>query len=404
MREIKLTVHGDTVHASRHRAGIQGEANATALVVSFDESWDGYAKKITFWDALVQNPVERTLTVDLLVDAARDTRTYKTTIPGEPLTLAGECLLVIDGFVDGVHARSVPVRLTVEEAPTADNAGEPADPTPTQAEQLQMQIDTIMEDIGKAVAGAEAADTAAKAAAAAVEAANRAEWHTVHPAYIGENGNWFEWDGEKYVDSGRPSLGRSIASSRFNAQNGRWEIVYTDGSVASIDGLDPVDGTIWSIMRDDFERYAPGEDTFMEQAAADWRVSSSYPTENTRHDVAGDDSNKYMQIRNFSSDGQTRATMISQHLFQGEHTVEFDCMPTNPAAATPGSTQTDFLELRLFTTDEMHVFARVNLTGVNRVYSAPPDNPKVRKQSPIITDANGNYYICEPGVWYRVKV
>ena len=147
MREIKLTVRGDTVQASRHRAGIRGEANATALVVTFDESWDNYAKKITFWDALEQNPVERTLTVDLLVDAANDVRTYRTTIPGEPLALAGECLLVIDGYVDGVRARSMPLRLTAEDAPMAKNAGEPSDPTPTQAEQLQVQIDALIVDI-----------------------------------------------------------------------------------------------------------------------------------------------------------------------------------------------------------------------------------------------------------------
>ena len=141
MREITLTVRGDTVHASRHRAGIQGEANATVLVVSFDESWDGYAKKITFWDALEQNPVVRGLNV-----ACAD-RTYKTTIPGEPLALAGECLLVIDGYLDGTRARSMSVRLTVEEAPVADNAGEPVDPTPDQYQELREDIEEIMADI-----------------------------------------------------------------------------------------------------------------------------------------------------------------------------------------------------------------------------------------------------------------
>ena len=235
MREITLTVRGDTVHASRHRAGIQGEANATVLVVNFDESWDGYAKKITFWDALEQNPVERTLTVDLLVDAAKDTRTYRTTIPGEPLALAGECTLVIEGYVDGTRARSMSVRLTVEDAPVADNAGEPADPTPTQAEQLQVQIEAIIVDIQKAAVGAEAAraaeaarneafayaDTANLAAQAsgnsaltadrragdAERAAREAEGYTSHPPIHGDNGNWWLWNGEAYADSGEPYKG-----------------------------------------------------------------------------------------------------------------------------------------------------------------------------------------------------
>lgn len=195
MREIKLTVRGDTVNANRYRAGVKGEANATALVVSFDDGWDGYAKKLTFWDALEQNPVERTLTADLLVDAARDTRTYKTTIPGEPLALAGECLLIIDGWKEGVRARSMSVRLAVDDAPIAEDAGEPSDPNPTQAEQLQVQIDAIMADIGKAAAGAEAVE-------AAERAAGRAESYASHPPEIGENSNWYIWDGEKYVDTG----------------------------------------------------------------------------------------------------------------------------------------------------------------------------------------------------------
>lgn len=204
MREIKLTVRGDTVHASRDRAGVQGEANATALVVSFDESWDGYAKKITFWDALEQNPVVRMLTADLLVDITSDTRTYRTTIPGEPLALDGECLLVIDGYKDGVRARSMSLQLAVEAAPVAEDAGEPSDPTPTQAEQLQVQIEAIIGDIQKVADGAERAEKAAEIA----------ESYAVHQPVVGENGNWYQWDGEAYVDTGLSALGKDGAPGK----------------------------------------------------------------------------------------------------------------------------------------------------------------------------------------------
>lgn len=232
----------------------------------------------------------------------------------------------------------------------------------------------------------------------AEHAAAKAESYTNNPPIIGENGNWWQWDGTQYMDSGRNSVGRSIASGWFNAGKGRWEIVYTDGSTASLAGLDPVDSNIWSIMRDDFERYVPGENTFMEQAAADWRVSSSYPTENTRHDVVEDGNNKYVMMRVLTA--EDKAIMISQHLFQGEHTVELDYMPTKQGAVEHGVTTTDFLEVRLFTTDGANIFARVNMKGTNRIYATVPN----KKQSPIITDVNGNFYLCEPGVWYRVKV
>lgn len=181
VREIRLDVAGDNVRVSRKRAGVQGEGNATKVVISFDESWDGYAKKITWWDALEQNPVARTLTADLLVDLASDTRTYQTTVPAEPLAVDGECTLVIDGYMDGKRARSALVKLEVEYAPVSENAGEPADPNPTQAEQLQKQIDTILQDISKQAniayesasqAGKESEKAAGSAAAASVSEQN----------------------------------------------------------------------------------------------------------------------------------------------------------------------------------------------------------------------------------------
>lgn len=182
VREIRLDVTGDNIHASRKRAGVQGEGNATDVVIAFDESWDGYAKKITWWDAVEENPVERTLTADLLVDLASDTRTYRTAIPAEPLALEGECTLVIDGYATGKcysRARSIAVRLEVEPAPIADNAGEPTDPTPTQAEQLQAQIDTLLGDMSEQAAlaqgGAVEAESAKEAAQAAQTAAAASE-------------------------------------------------------------------------------------------------------------------------------------------------------------------------------------------------------------------------------------
>ena len=149
VRELCLDVDGWTVRKSGRTAGVQGEGNATALVISFDPTWDAMAKKLTWWDAKGLNPVVRTLTADMLVDLAGDIRTYRVPIPPEPLEFPGECTVVIDGYRDGVRARTVSVGLTVKFAPVADNAGEPADPTPSQAEQLQKQIDTLLGDISE---------------------------------------------------------------------------------------------------------------------------------------------------------------------------------------------------------------------------------------------------------------
>lgn len=173
MRSISMAVNGAYITKDNENAGVQGEANVTQLDITFDESWDGLAKKCTWWDAKGENPVARTLTTDL-ADLPDNPRAYTVTIPGEPLAEAGLCTLVIDGYADGKRARTVTARFRVAQAPIAPNPSEPTDPTPSQAEQLQDQIDAIMEDIADAAAAAdakEAAQASADAAAASQEAA-----------------------------------------------------------------------------------------------------------------------------------------------------------------------------------------------------------------------------------------
>lgn len=173
MRSISMAVNGAYITKDNENAGVQGEANVTQLDITFDESWDGLAKKCTWWDAKGENPVARTLTTDL-ADLPDNPRAYTVTIPGEPLAEAGMCTLVIDGYADGKRARTVTARFRVAQAPIAPNPSEPTDPTPSQAEQLQEQIDAIMEDIADAAAAAdakEAAQASADAAAASQEAA-----------------------------------------------------------------------------------------------------------------------------------------------------------------------------------------------------------------------------------------
>ena len=142
-RTIEVKVNGSYITKDNRNAGVQHEANSTSLRIQFDPSWDSYAKKITWWDAKGENPVEIILGTNLLEDAAASTRVYLCPIPGEPLAECGECTFVIDGYVDGRRQRSAADRLWVKEAPFKENAGQPSDPTPSQAEQLQKEIDEI---------------------------------------------------------------------------------------------------------------------------------------------------------------------------------------------------------------------------------------------------------------------
>lgn len=187
-RKIVIEVNGSYIRKDSDVAGVQGEANSTVLNIIFDQSWSGYAKKITFWDSRGENPVERTLTTDLLTDITKSTLDYSVPIPGEPLMYQGTMTFVIDGFVDGARKRSASDKLKVKYSPIADTAEEPADPTPTQAEQLQKQIDTMLGDMqSERVQAQEAkneAVNAAEEATASAEKASTAEFNTSNYASV----------------------------------------------------------------------------------------------------------------------------------------------------------------------------------------------------------------------------
>lgn len=173
-RLINIKISGSHLSKDSKLAGVRGEANVNVLRIAFDEGWDAYTKRVTFWDAKGQNPVERILTADLLEDLARDTLTYLCPIPGEPMAEAGMMSFVIDGYADGKRPRSMGAELEVEYAPIADTAGHPAEPTPSQAEQLQRQIDVIKQDVQKAAQGAQHAERAEQYAAYAKASADAA--------------------------------------------------------------------------------------------------------------------------------------------------------------------------------------------------------------------------------------
>jgi len=178
-RIIEVKVNGYQLTKDNRYAGVQGEANVTTLRITFDESWDAYAKTITFWDARGENPVEVILAASLLENIAESTRTYLVLIPAEPLVHAGSFDFVIDGALNNKRQRSVCTSLAVRPAPSTDDAGEPIDPTPTQAEQLQAQIEAMLPimqaDKNAAVAAAHTAENSADSAAnSAGSAANSA--------------------------------------------------------------------------------------------------------------------------------------------------------------------------------------------------------------------------------------
>ena len=146
-RLIRVKVDGHHLVKDHRTAGVQHESNAAKMRIEFDPSWDEYAKKITFWNADGKKPVERMLTADLLENITENSRVYRCFIPGEAMTEAGDLTFIIDGYVDGKRQRSLSDTLEVEPAPYIEQADQPADPTPTQAEQLQVQIEALLGNV-----------------------------------------------------------------------------------------------------------------------------------------------------------------------------------------------------------------------------------------------------------------
>ena len=229
-RIIEVKGGGNYLCKDNKNAGVRGEGNVTVLRIAFDESWDNYAKTITFWDARGKNPVMIMLTKNRLENIVDNSRVYLVPIPPEPLVEAGEMTFVIDGYkgnfekdgegndvivYDGTNKRqrSMSDRLVVKDAPMADDAGKPTDPTPTPPEQWQEQIDQLTDDIrGAYVARDEAqkaeqnaensADEARVMADKAVAAQIIAESAIGKTSYIGDNGNWYSWGFNGFYDTG----------------------------------------------------------------------------------------------------------------------------------------------------------------------------------------------------------
>lgn len=175
-RVIEVKINGNHLSKDNNLAGVQGEANATYLRIEFDEGWDGYAKTIVWLDARGEKSVGRMLTADMLEDITESTRIYLAPIPGEAMTEWGEILFAIDGYINGKRQRSVYGKLNVK---PGDAFATLEDVTPSQAEQLQAQIDGLMENIQEQ---AIIAHDAATAAGGHAQAAATSEGHALQAA------------------------------------------------------------------------------------------------------------------------------------------------------------------------------------------------------------------------------
>jgi len=172
---IQLNIADEYIEGAGVSIGAAGSHDETEIECHFSELWENTTKTVC-WTNSMGEPV--TITVTPLMDVDGNGNTYRVPIPAEAKKYSGEAGLTIKGcLIDDETAKEIIAVVTgtayflVPEAIWGE--GETEDVTPSQAEQLQREIDEIKETICDAQkSAAAAAESHQRASACADIAAN----------------------------------------------------------------------------------------------------------------------------------------------------------------------------------------------------------------------------------------
>ncbi len=161
-RIIKLSVKNEYILGEGVVIGAAGSHDEVLLELDFRASpvWHGTTKKAVFYDALGTNPTTILLTTDKLVSG--ETEVYRVSVPAEAKGQAGKCFLTIEGIITSGETERVRVvteaaQFDVLQSRRYEQMSDPKPVTPTQAEQLQAEIDDIKSTVSEAKDSADAA-------------------------------------------------------------------------------------------------------------------------------------------------------------------------------------------------------------------------------------------------------
>lgn len=176
---ISCRVTDEYVQGTGAVVGAAGSHDDAALELSFSEIWNGTTKRIVWFDALGQNPTLTILTPQLLVPG--EAEVYRVPIPAEAKAVAGNLMMSIRGVVigdDGYEDKAV-VSATAEfvvlESVWDNDASESEEITPSQAEQLQAEVDSIKMDISATIEAVKTLDEYVETTGKNADAAELAE-------------------------------------------------------------------------------------------------------------------------------------------------------------------------------------------------------------------------------------
>ena len=159
MRFIVIECANEYVKGAGVPIGAAGSYSDVALKIKFRDMWDGMSKHITWLDANGENP-----TIVYLTAQNYDGEYYTSLIPAEAKAVAGTAVMSIKGADSSKGTLTAKAEFKVLESVYDENAEESVDPTPTVAEQLQEQVESILGTISDARNAATEAAASAGAA------------------------------------------------------------------------------------------------------------------------------------------------------------------------------------------------------------------------------------------------
>jgi hypothetical protein len=176
-RTIPLKIQNEYITGDKCMIGAAGSHNDVVLRMEFSPLWEGLTKTVQFRDALGEKTIETLLTADLL--EKNSTTVYMVPVPNGAKKYAGEMTLCVKGAAvagekETRATTAVHGAFTVGESKWDTSAETEQDVPPTQAEQLQSQIDAVLGTINGAAASANAAAASAQSAAESAETATAA--------------------------------------------------------------------------------------------------------------------------------------------------------------------------------------------------------------------------------------
>lgn len=172
---VKLQISNEYIQGSGVSVGAVGSHDDVLLEMDFRPSavWSGTTRRAIFANALGENRTVIVLTTNLLEEGQGEI--YLVPVPKQAKDVAGECFLTVEGFVTDGNGKEI-VRCVTEEArfrvlPSKLYTNDSAPVTPSQAEQLQAEIDSIKTTIVNAGISERNAKASEEAAAYSEQAA-----------------------------------------------------------------------------------------------------------------------------------------------------------------------------------------------------------------------------------------